>query len=106
MKSVRVIIDALFFTFLGIFLGFLVDLVFPEPKESDSTVFLIILTFVQIVLTIYISFLIDSVYSDLIGIDSDTYLGFTAFTIIFFLVQQQLLTRLAIVYNRLTGRKL
>lgn len=106
MKSVRVIFDAFIFAVLGIILGFLIDMIFPEPNPNDTTARLIMLTLAQIVITIYITFVVDETYIELFGVDSDTFLGFTAFTIIFFLVQQQLLTRLKIVYNRLTGKDL
>jgi len=106
MIFIRVIFDAFIFGLIGIILGFLIDLVFNEPNINDSTFSLFSLSMIQIVVTIFIAYLVDSTYIELIGIDSDTFLGFTAFTIIFFLVQQQLLRRLSLLYKRLTGRNI
>lgn len=106
MEIVRVIFDAILFGLLGIFLGFLIDLIFPEPDENEYTIFLLLSCICQIVVTVIIVYYIDLSYESIMGVDSDTYLAFTTFTVIFFLVQRQLFTRLEIVFKRIFGRSL
>lgn len=103
---IHIILNALFFGALAIFLGFIIDYIFSNPEDNESTLTLFILIMLQIVITAVIIYYVDFIYEKVIGIDSDDYFGFTMFTVIFFLVQEQLFDRLSIFYRRITGQNI
>jgi hypothetical protein len=95
--------DALIFSVIGIVLGFLIDFIFPEPHTTESHALAFFYVILQIVIDAFIVFFISELYTMVFGQEADTYIGFSVFTVIFFLVQVQLLQRLNNLYTGITG---
>lgn len=101
-----VVMCAFVFGIFAIGLGFAVDYLFQEPRETESTPRLIFMILLQLIVTALIIYYFDMLFEAVLGHDSDVYFGLTIFCVIFFLVQLQMLNRLSLLYKRLTGRSI
>ncbi len=101
-----VIRDSILASFLGIILGFIVDIIFPLPNKDEnffkSALFIIIQIILDGIILYYYALLYKITFNDL----PDIFYGFSVFTVIFFLTQQQLLYRLAKIYYHFTNKSL
>lgn len=102
----NVVVCAFVFGIFAIALGFAVDYFFQEPDDNESTTKLVILIFLQLIITALVIYYFDILFEAVLGHDSDVYFGLTIFCVIFFLVQTQMLHRLSILYKRITGRNI
>jgi len=93
------LIDIFLFSFLAVIFGILVDAIFPEPGENETFTETCILLILQILLDGILVYILGFGYESVVQRDPDLYYGFTIFTVIFFLVQLQLLSRLRILYS-------
>ncbi len=96
--------DAVIFCILGLILGFLVDFLFVDPDPYEylfETIFYILM---QVIICAVIVYCIGQAYEAYFGFDPDTYFGLTMFIVIFFLVQVQLFERVALLFEKITGR--
>lgn len=101
-----IIVDTLFFMWMSIMLGFFVDSLIPDtnPDESLSSSFFWIT--IQILLDIILLYALDLLYTCVVKRDTNMYYGLDMFTVIFFLVQTQLFTRLNLIYTHVMRRSL
>ena len=88
---------------LGIILGFLIDIIFPFPRNIDSFWKAFFLTIIQLTVDGFIVYYYSIIFEYFFKNDSDAYRGFTVFSVLFFLVQIQLLQRLQYLYLKITG---
>lgn len=102
--SLDILRDALLFSVLAVILGFLIDYLFPLPNKNESTLKTIFLIALQIVIGAITVYLVAEIYTYIFGYDPDRYFGFTMYTVVYFLVQIQLLYRLNMLYIKMTGK--
>lgn len=88
---------------MGILLGFIIDFIFPFPKKIDSFTRAFLLTVIQLTIDGFIVYYYSIIFEYLFKNESDAFRGFTVFSVLFFLVQMQLLQRLDYLYIRITG---
>lgn len=96
---IYVIRDSIIFGSLGIIFGLLIDLIFSRPKSEESLIQALVLVFVQLIICGIIIYFISLFYESAFGYNADEYIGLTIFTVIFFLVQVQLLDRISEVFD-------
>lgn len=89
---------------VGITCGFVIDLFFPVPSREESAFRLIIMIIFQILISSFILFYLAQLYIIVFRTDPDFHYGFSIFSVIFYLVQVQLLDRLNILYYKITGK--
>ena len=98
MKAKWFLVDILIFVALAIILGIIIDLIFPEPDDTEEMRVTFFLLFSQIFVDSIIVYFLGFGYEKLVNRDPDLYYGFTLFIVLFFLVQLQLLNRLKRFY--------
>lgn len=98
--------DSILAIIFGIVLGFVLDIFFPEPKKSENFWTTTFLLGLQILISGFILYYYSVFYYYFYGSEVDTYLGFSVFSVIFFLVQTQLLNRLDLIYKHMSGKDL
>lgn len=101
-----VIRDSIIGTVLGIVLGFIIDIIFPLPNKDEYFLLTIVLLLVQIILDAIILFYYSFLYKTFFKNEPDSFYGFSVFTVLFFLTQQQMLYRLAKIYRHFLNKSM
>lgn len=109
-RRFKLIVETVIGAFLGITLGFFIDVIFKEPsadeKPGQTIGWIILQVFVDALIVWWIVYLVSEYLN---RFDQDEYegmVGYLIFGILFFLVQTQLLARLNKLYSDFTGHKL
>lgn len=97
-------LDIVVLTYMAMFFGFLVDIIFPTPNPREPFHRTFALLWIQILVDALICVFVAKGWEQLVDHDPDEYYAFTIFTVVFFLVQTQLFDRLTIFYHTVTGR--
>lgn len=99
--DIHLVIDTLFFVTLAIFLGYLVDVLIPNPKPNETFWESLAWIYIQIAFAILILFSVDQLYMWITGIGAESFYGLNVYGVIFFLVQTQLVERVRRIFNTL-----
>ena len=98
----RVAIEVFFFAVIGMILGFAVTLLFPQFTPEETWYYSLGYLLLQLLVDAIVIYMIDSAYFLLFGVDSDSFIGITSFTQIFFLIQFTMLFRMLNVFTTYT----
>jgi len=98
----RVTIEVFFFAVIGMILGFAIALLFPQFTSDEAWYYSLGYLLLQLLVDAIVIYAVDSAYFLLFGVESDTYIGITVFTQIFFLIQFTMLFRMLNVFTTYT----
>jgi hypothetical protein len=98
----RVVIEVFFFAVIGLILGLAITMLFPQFTTSETWYYSLGYLFLQLLVGAIVIYMFDKAYFLLFGVDSDSFIGITAFTHIFFLIQFTMLFRMLNVFTTYT----
>ncbi|MHB1910388.1 MAG: hypothetical protein ACYCQJ_16200 [Nitrososphaerales archaeon] len=99
--DIHLVVDTVFFVSIALILGYLMDLLIPPPDRDETFGESLAWLYIQLGIGIILLFLVDQLYTFLTGTEADAYYGFDIYGVIFFLVQEQLRGRIAIIFRGL-----
>lgn len=99
----RLFFEVFVFALLALFFGITLAFLFPDNTDDESLGVAIGWWIAEVLLNASIIYLFDKVYFLLFGIDSDTYIGISIFSVVLFSTQVQMQNRARLIYNKVTG---
>ena len=107
---IKLIIESIIGVLLAVIFGYLLDALFPEPTQDESFERTILLVSGQLLIDSFIVWGVIYFVSEYLNrFDQETYEGMTGyllFTVVFFLVQTQLLARFERIYKDIFNRSI
>lgn len=98
-----VIRDSICFIILALIFGFILEMLIPNVKKTESHFVSFLYIILQLILTIVIVYLILIVYERITGNDAYDFLGTITFLIVFVILQNQVVMRTKYLYHFFSG---